>query len=182
MKKKFLKLKFKIFYRIKYENLSKNTLALISKLYFDQEIQEQKNNEKIQQLELDLMNSTIHGKIALRALLESVVKTTEKLSGRVITDSETPGANGTSTYFIMVAEELQENLTKLKLVHENYSKDNDNNVEALQRKVQSCGHLLAMGCEVGYNVCHQSKNIDWGESKFHAKTSFLILNLNFGIE
>jgi hypothetical protein len=50
------------------------------------------------------------------------MKTSEKITLRAIAESETPGASGTPTYFIMIAEELQDVLTKLKLVHENYLK------------------------------------------------------------
>lgn len=39
------------------------------------------------------------------------------------------------------------------------------NVEALARKVQSCGHLLASICEQGFAICNKSANIDSGESK-----------------
>lgn len=91
-----------------------------------QEIQEQKNNEKIQQLETELLNAKIHGETSLRALLECVMKTSEKITLRAIAESETPGASGTPTYFIMIAEELQDVLTKLKLVHENYLKGKKN--------------------------------------------------------
>lgn len=84
------------------------------------------------------MNAKIHGETSLRALLETCMRTSEKITLRAIAESETPGASGTSTYFIMIAEELQDVLTKLKIVHEKYLQDN-NNVEALARKVQSCG-------------------------------------------
>lgn len=121
---------------------------------------------KIRALEIELVNSKIHGETALRALLEACIKTSEKITLRAIAESETPGASGTSTYFIMVAEELQDVLTKLKIVHENYLKDNNNNVEALVRKVQSTGHLLASVHEQGFAICNKSTNIDTGESKF----------------
>lgn len=140
----------------------------IQDLLHQQEQMDQKHNEsvlRIQQLELDLVNSKIHGETALRALLEACIKTSEKITLRTIAESETPGASGTSTYFIMIAEELQDVLTKLKIVHENYLKDNNNNVEALVRKVQSSGHLLASVVEQGMAICNKSTNIDTGESK-----------------
>lgn len=121
---------------------------------------------KIQQLEIDLMNAKIHGETALRALLETCIKTSEKITLRAIAESETPGASGTSTYFIMVAEELQDCLAKLKIAHENYLKDNNNNVEAFVRRVQSSGHLLASVHEQGMAICNKSTNIDSGESKY----------------
>lgn len=64
----------------------------IQDLLHQQEIQDQKYNEKIQQLELDLLNSRIHSESSLRALLECVMKTSEKITLRAIAESETPGA------------------------------------------------------------------------------------------
>jgi hypothetical protein len=53
----------------------KETLEIdLQDLLHQQEIQEQKNNERIQQLELDLMNAKIHGETNLRALLECVMR------------------------------------------------------------------------------------------------------------
>lgn len=135
-------------------------------LLHQQEQLDLKHNEtvlKIQQLENDLLNSKIHGETALRALLEACIKTSEKITLRAIAESETPGASGTVTYFIMIAEELQDVLLKLKIVHENYLQDN-NNVEALVRKVQSAGHLMASVHEQGMAICNKSTNIENGES------------------
>lgn len=137
-------------------------------LLHQQEQLDQKHNEalqKIQDLEVMLVNSKIQGETALRALLEACIKTSEKITLRAIAESETPGASGTATYFIMIAEELQDVLTKLKLVHDNYLKDNKNNVEALARKVQSSGHLLASVHEQGMAICNKLANIDTGESE-----------------
>lgn len=94
----------------------------IQDLLLQQEIEEKKYNEKIQQLELELLNAKIHGESSLRALLECLIKNSEKITQRAIQESETPGASGTPTYFQMIAEELNDVLTKLKIVHENYLK------------------------------------------------------------
>lgn len=147
----------------------------IQDLLHQQEQLDQTHNQalaKIKELEQELVNSKIHGETALRTLLEACIKTSEKITLRAIAESETPGASGTSTYFILVAEELQDVLTKLKIVHENYLKDNNNNVEALARKVQSSGHLLASVHEQGMAICNKSTNIDTGESTY-ARISFL---------
>lgn len=152
----------------------------IQDLLHQQEQMDQKHNEalaRIRELEIELMNSKIHGETALRALLEACIKTSEKITLRAITDSETPGASGTATYFIMIAEELQDVLTKLKIVHENYRKDN-NNVEALVRKVQASGHLLASVHEQGMAICNKSTNIDTGESMMQLYSlSYILLAL-----
>lgn len=147
----------------------------IQDLLHQQEQMDLKSNEallKIQQLELELVNSKIHGETALRALLEACIKTSEKITLRTIAESETPGASGTSTYFIMIAEESQDVLTKLKIVHESYLANNNNNVEALVRKVQSTGHLLASVHEQGMAICNKSTNIDTGESKLEIEISW----------
>ncbi|CRL04511.1 CLUMA_CG017588, isoform C [Clunio marinus] len=131
-----------------------------------QETLDQNHNEaleKIQKLELDLINQKIQGEAALRALLETCVKTSAKITLRAITESETPGASGTTTYFIMIAEELQDVLEKLKLVHGNYLEDNNKNAEALVRKVQATGHLISSVHEQGMAICNKSTNIDSGE-------------------
>lgn len=106
----------------------------IQDLLHQKEIQELQNNENIQQLTLELMNAKIHGETSLRALLECVIKTSEKITLRAITESETPGTSGSSTFFIMIAEELQDELKKLKIVHENYLKNSSENVEGMARK------------------------------------------------
>lgn len=133
-------------------------------LMHQQEMVEQKNMEIIQRLEQEKLNAKIHGDIQIRTLLEACIKTSENITMRAIADCEA-GACGTSTYFIMIAEELQDVLTKLKLVHENYVKDGDNNMEALVRKVQSLGHLMSSIHEQGMTICNKSTNIENGESK-----------------
>lgn len=132
-------------------------------LMHQQEMVEKKNLETVQQLEQQKLDLKIHGEIQIRALLEACIKTSEAITMRAITECEA-GACGTSTYFIMIAEELQDVLTKLKIVHENYTKDSENNMESLVRKVQSLGHLMASIHEQGMTICNKSTNIENGES------------------
>ncbi|XP_052896699.1 huntingtin-interacting protein 1-related protein isoform X2 [Anopheles moucheti] len=113
--------------------------------------------------ETALIDSKISGETALRTLLEACIKSSEKLTLRAIGENEMPGAGGTPTYFLMIAEELQEVLTKLKMVHENYLKDNSTNVESLARKVISGAHLLASAHVQGMTICNRSANIESGE-------------------
>ena len=143
------------------------------------EIRQLEAADKIDQLKVEVTNAKIHGETALRALLEACIKSCEKITIRAITESETPGASGTSTYFIMLAEELQDVLTKLKLVHDSYIKDNDNNVEALARKVIVGGHLLASIHEQGMAICNKSTNIESGESKYKDYSSTLTFFFKF---
>ncbi|XP_049544175.1 huntingtin-interacting protein 1 isoform X3 [Anopheles darlingi] len=118
---------------------------------------------KIGELETALTDSRISGDTALRTLLEACIKSSEKLTVRALGENEMPGAGGTPTYFLMIAEELQEVLTKLKMVHENYLKDNSTNVESLARKVIIGAHLLASAHVQGMTICNRSANIESGE-------------------
>ncbi|XP_049295937.1 huntingtin-interacting protein 1-related protein isoform X5 [Anopheles funestus] len=131
-----------------------------------QEQTEQRLQAALKQLagaETALIDSKISGETALRTLLEACIKSSEKLTLRAIGENEMPGAGGTPTYFLMIAEELQEVLTKLRMVHENYLKDNSTNVESLARKVIIGAHLLASAHVQGMTICNRSANIESGE-------------------
>nr|XP_029720881.1 huntingtin-interacting protein 1-like isoform X1 [Aedes albopictus]XP_029720882.1 huntingtin-interacting protein 1-like isoform X1 [Aedes albopictus] len=117
----------------------------------------------IKNLENCLIDTKISGETALRTLLEACIKSSEKLTLRAISENEMPGAGGTPTYFLMIAEELQEVLSKLAIVHENYLKDNSTNVESLARKVIIGAHLLASAHVQGMSICNRSANIECGE-------------------
>ncbi|XP_055533824.1 huntingtin-interacting protein 1 isoform X2 [Wyeomyia smithii] len=114
-------------------------------------------------LESSLVDAKISGETALRTLLEACIKSSEKLALRAISESEMPGAGGTPTYFLMIAEELEEVLSKLAIVHESYRKDNSTNVESLARKVIIGAHLLASAHVQGMSICNRSANIECGE-------------------
>ncbi|XP_039429233.1 huntingtin-interacting protein 1 isoform X7 [Culex pipiens pallens] len=117
----------------------------------------------IRNLENSLADAKITGESALRALLEACIKSSEKLTLRAISENEMPGAGGTPTYFLMIAEELQDVLSKLTIVHDNYLKDNTTNVESLARKVIIGAHLLASAHVQGMSICNRSANIECGE-------------------
>uniref|UniRef100_A0A1Q3FJE9 Putative actin-binding protein n=1 Tax=Culex tarsalis TaxID=7177 RepID=A0A1Q3FJE9_CULTA len=117
----------------------------------------------IRNLEDSLADAKITGESALRALLEACIKSSEKLTLRAISENEMPGAGGTPTYFLMIAEELQDVLSKLTIVHDNYLKDNSTNVESLARKVIIGAHLLASAHVQGMSICNRSANIECGE-------------------
>uniref|UniRef100_A0A182J915 I/LWEQ domain-containing protein n=1 Tax=Anopheles atroparvus TaxID=41427 RepID=A0A182J915_ANOAO len=135
-------------------------------LLHQQEETEQKLQEtraKMANLEGALIDTRISGETALRTLLEACIKSSEKLTLRAIGENEMPGAGGTPTYFLMIAEELQEVLTKLRMVHESYLQDNSTNVESLARKVIIGAHLLASAHVQGMTICNRSANIESGE-------------------
>lgn len=120
----------------------------IQYLLHQQEQLDQTHNEalaKIKELEHELVNSKIHGETALRTLLEACIKTSEKITLRAIAESETPGASGTSTYFILVAEELQDVLTKLKIVRTYLQID--------KHFTFCCRHCRSRNCSSGRNPC-----------------------------
>uniref|UniRef100_A0A1Q3FKY2 Putative actin-binding protein n=1 Tax=Culex tarsalis TaxID=7177 RepID=A0A1Q3FKY2_CULTA len=119
--------------------------------------------DTIRNLENSLADAKITGESALRALLEACIKSSEKLTLRAISENEMPGAGGTPTYFLMIAEELQDVLSKLTIVHDNYLKDNSTNVESLARKVIIGAHLLASAHVQGMSICNRSANIECGE-------------------
>lgn len=122
--------------------------------------------QKISYLESSLVNTKIHGETALRTLLESCIKSSEKITIRAINENEMTGANGTPSYFILQSEELKDILKKLSLVHENYLKDNSNNVEALARRIVQCGHLMANVHSQGIAVSNKSADIEFGEREY----------------
>jgi hypothetical protein len=128
--------------------------------------QRAESETKIKQLEQQLQDSHISGETALQALIQTCVKTSESIAARSFAENETPGAKGTSTYFIMLAEELQDSLAKLKITHENYIKNNSHHAESFLRKVLLGGHLLVSVHEQGLKICNKSANINTGESKF----------------
>lgn len=116
-------------------------------------------------IENALQENRIRGDTALRTLLETCIRESEKIAARAINDNEMQAAGGTPSYFLMIAEELQGVLTKLSLVHENYQQDSNVNVEALARKVILGGHLLASAHVQGMAVCSSSADIECGERK-----------------
>lgn len=113
-----------------------------------------------------LQDTRIKGDTALRTLLETCVKESEKIAMRSINDNEMSRAGGTPSYFLMIAEEVQDVLTKLALVHNNYQNDSSANVEALARKVILGGHLLASAHVQATAVCSSSADIECGERKY----------------
>ncbi|XP_063708138.1 huntingtin-interacting protein 1 isoform X2 [Culicoides brevitarsis] len=144
----------------------KATLELdLQDLLHQQEQLEEKLNLSIdtnKTLENVLQDTRIKGDAALRALLETCVKESEKIAMRSINDNEMSRAGGTPSYFLMIAEEVQDVLTKLSLVHNNYQADSSANVEALARKIILGGHLLASAHVQGMAICASSADIECG--------------------
>lgn len=104
----------------------------------------------------------------MRALIEACIKSSEKLALRAMSENDVASTANTSTYFMMISEELQQVLTELSIVYDTYVSDNSN-VEGLARKVILGGHLMATVHVQGVTLCNSSADIEFGESK----------NLNF---
>ncbi|XP_055383764.1 huntingtin-interacting protein 1 isoform X2 [Condylostylus longicornis] len=133
-------------------------------LHQQAEIEEKHNSalQTISALESSLRDTTIRSETSLRALLEACLKSSEKLAMRAMNENEFTNAVGTSAYFMMLAEELQDNLNELKIVYEKYSKDNTL-VEGLARKTVLSGHLMATVQIQGMTICNTSADIECGE-------------------
>lgn len=101
----------------------------------------------------------------LRALIQTCIRASENLTVRATSENEVAATTGTSSYFRMVAEELQTVLNEMVLVNAAYTNDADNNGEGLARKVILAGHLLATVHGQGMTVCNTCKDIEAGESE-----------------
>lgn len=129
-----------------------------------EELQETQNKAQntIQSLKDEILNIKVHSEISIKALLQTCVKSSHNLAIKAISDSDISGTAGTPAYFMMLAEELKDVLTKLNFVHEKYLDDN-NNIEGLTRKVIHCGHLFASIHTQGLIICNNSADIEYGE-------------------
>ena len=116
-------------------------------------------------LEATIQDTKIRDETHLRALIEATIKSSEKLTTRAMSENEVAGTAGTSSYFMMVAEELQSVLNELTIVHESYLMDNSN-VEGLARKIILGGHLMATVHVQGMTICNTSADIECGESEY----------------
>lgn len=123
-------------------------------------------NNTIHTLEEALKNARINGDARIRALVETCIKSSEKLVTRATAENDVAVAAGTSAYFMLFGEELIELLGELSKAHESYVSDSYNNVEALARKCILMGHLMATVYIQGNTICKTSANIERGESKF----------------
>lgn len=121
--------------------------------------------EKITALEGQITESEIKYSVALRSLLETCIKSSEKMATRGISEDEFSGMPiGTPGYFMLIAEELQEVLSELSVSHGEYVSDK-NCAELFARKVILGGHLMATAHIQGISVCSTCPDIESGERK-----------------
>lgn len=128
-------------------------------------------NNTIHTLEEALKNARINGDARIRALVETCIKSSEKLVTRATAENDVAVAAGTSAYFMLFGEELADLLSELSMAHTSYVADSYNNVEALARKCILMGHLMATVYIQGNTICKTSANIERGESM----SSFIFL-------
>lgn len=133
-------------------------------------------NNTIHTLEEALKNARINGDARIRALVETCIKSSEKMVTRATAENDVAVAAGTSAYFMLFGEELTEVLSELSMAHTNYVTDSYNNVEALARKSILMGHLMATVYIQGNTICKTSANIERGESMYH-KICFFLENI-----
>lgn len=121
--------------------------------------------QKIGALEGSIRESEIKYSVALRSLLETCIKSSEKMATRAISENEFAGTPiGTPGYFTLIAEELQEVLSELGVSHGEYVSDK-NCAELFARKVILGGHLMATAHVQGVSVCSTCPDIESGERK-----------------
>lgn len=121
-------------------------------------------NNTVHTLEEALKNARISGDARIRALVETCIKSSEKIVTRATAENDVAVAAGTSAYFMMFGEELIELLGELSMAHTNYVADSYNNVEELARKSILMGHLMGTVYIQGNTICKTSANIQRGES------------------
>lgn len=121
---------------------------------------------KIRTLEDTLRDARISHDAGMRALIQTCIKSSENLTTRAIAENDVVITAGTSSYFRLVADELQEVLNGLVLVNAAYTNDPDNNGEGLARKVILAGHLLSTLHIQGMTICNTSADIETSERMY----------------
>lgn len=106
-----------------------------------------------------------HNEISLRALMEALLKGCEEISLRSVQECETPGTQANAAYFIMIMEELQGLLAKLKVTYGDYVANCSENAEPFARNIVSTGHLLSLSYDRGMAIINASSNIIAAESE-----------------
>lgn len=118
-----------------------------------------------QDLEYTIRDLRISQETAQRVLILTCIKSAENLTTRAVAENDVAATNGTSSYFRMVAEELQSVLNELVLVNAAYANDPDSNGGGMVRKIVLAGHLLASVHVQGMSVGNTASDIEIGERK-----------------
>lgn len=115
-------------------------------------------NKKLEGVQSDLQKIESSTKI----LLQTCIKSSEKLTSHAVTENELSSTAGTPAYFMIISEELNNSLSKLINVHEKYTED-DKAIDEFADTIIVGGHLLASVYIQGTAICNTSANIESGE-------------------
>lgn len=121
--------------------------------------------EKMRTLEEALQLTRVSSGQLIRNLLDACIKSSEKLVTRATSENDVAAAAGTSSYFMMIAEELTTILNELAAISRDFRFENNDHVEALACKSILIGHAMASVYIQGVTICKTSANIESGESK-----------------
>lgn len=122
-------------------------------------------HEKIRTLEEVLQSTRVSSGQLIRSLLNACIKSSEKLVTRATLENDVAAAAGTSSYFMMIGEELTGILNELAVVNKGFQFENNSHVEAMASKTILIGHAIASVYVQGITICKTSANIENGERK-----------------
>lgn len=132
----------------------------------DSEAKIKEEREKLRTLEEALQLTRLNSAQLIRNLLDACIKSSEKLVTHATLENDVAAAAGTSSYFMMIAEELTANLNDLSVVSRDFILENNEHVDALASKSIMIGHSMASVYIQGITICKTSTNIESGESKY----------------
>lgn len=128
------------------------------------EIKLKEEREKMKTLEEALQFTRISSGQLIRNLLDACIRSSEKLVTRATSENDVAAAAGTSSYFMMIAEELTGILNELAAISKEFRFENNDHVEGLACKSILIGHAMASVYIQGITICKTSANIESGES------------------
>lgn len=121
--------------------------------------------EKMRTLEEALQLCRVSSGELIRNLFNNCIKSSEKLVTRATSENDVAAAAGTSSYFMMIAEELTTILNELAAISRDFRFDDNDHVTALTGKTILIGHAMASVYIQGVTICKTSANIESGERK-----------------
>lgn len=119
--------------------------------------------EKMRTLEEALQLCRVSSGQLIRNLLNACIKSSEKLVTHATSENDVTAAAGTSSYFMMIAEELTTILNELAVISRDFRFEDNDHVTALTGKTILIGHAMATVYIQGITICKTSANIENGE-------------------
>lgn len=120
---------------------------------------------ELAEVKLTIESQVIREETRMRALVETCIRSAEKLTSRTLLDDELDTVADAAAYLQLHSEQLQTVLGEMAIVHGKYRVDPANNVESLARKVIGAGHLMATIQLQARQMCNASTDIESGESR-----------------